>query len=297
LTVRPATTTDLPTVRALLHESRHTFLTCGQEDLPDLLGGAGAVVGEMPGAGAGLWGFVAFDAPARSAVPGTLADGALRVALIGRTLPPDASPAQLIAQAIAAMQAADQPFQLTALTDEAWLVGPLEETGFATVVHLWLYQRTRHSLPVSPTSALLRPLHPDELPALAALDNLAFPLLWRMADAELLELIFTCRVQAAEIDGRMVGFAAISLHSAQDRYDENQAQFVRLAVHPAFQGQGIGRQLSIDSLAYAHSQGYYRIFLNTPESNPTAQRLYESLHFRRHGGRMPVLVFQEKRET
>jgi ribosomal-protein-alanine N-acetyltransferase len=290
--IRPPTPADLPAIRRLWQENRHSFLNCGLEDLPDLLGKAGAAVGLWPGEDADVWGFVAFDAPAGKAVPGSLPDGALRAALIGRHLPLGASTEQLIGQVIASLQAAGQPFQLTALTGESWLERLLAGQGFAVADHLCFYQRTRRSLPDATGAAFLRPLRQDDLPALQELDRIAFPLLWRMSDTELLELIFTCRVQAAEVDGRLAGYMALSLHTAQDRYDDNQAQMVRLAVHPSLRGRGIGRQLLVESIAYAHANDCYRILLNTPESNPAAQRLYESTHFRRHGARMPVLVYQ-----
>ncbi len=295
--IRPPTPADLPAIRRLWQENRHSFLNCGLEDLPDLLGKAGAAVGVLPDDDAGVWGFVAFDAPARKAVPGSLPDGALRAALIGRQLPPGASAEQLIGQAIAGRQTGGQPFQLTALTGEKWLERLLVSQGFAIADHLYFYQRTRHNLPDSAGAALLRPLTPDDLPRLQELDRAAFPPLWRMSDAELLEILFTCRVQAAEMGGQLAGYGAISLHTAQDRHDDNQAQMVRLAVHPSLRGQGIGRQLLVESIAYAHAHDCYRILLNTPESNPAAQALYESAHFRRHGARMPVFVYRWEREN
>lgn len=294
--IRPPSPADLPAIRRLWQENRRSFLNCGLEDLPDLLGKAGAAVGVLSDDDAGVWGFVAFDAPAPNAAPGSLPDGALRAALIGRHLPPGASAEQLIGQAIARLQTADQPFQLTALTGESWLERLLVSQGFAIADHLYFYQRTRHNRPDSAGTASLRPLGQDDLPRLQELDQAAFPPLWRMSGAELLELLFTCRMQAAEIDGQLAGYAAISLHTAQAPYDDNQAQVVRLAVHPYFQGQGIGRHLLVESIAYAHASDCYRILLNTPESNPAAQALYESAHFRRHGARRPVLVYRWKGE-
>lgn len=292
MSIRPATPADLPAIRRLLQQNRHGFLACGQEDLPDLLGRAGAVVGVLPGEDAGVWGFVAFDGPGTQAALGSLPDGALRAAVIGRHLPSGATAEQLIGQIVSALTAAGQPFQLTALPDESWLERLLEETGFVVVDYLCLYQRTRRSLPLSPVPASLRPLRGDELTALAGLDRLAFSPLWRMSDAELLELLFTGRVQVAEMDGQLAGYAAISLHPAQDRYDDNQAQLTRLAVHPSLRGRGIGRQLLSESIAYAHANDCYRILLNTAESNPASRHLYESLHFRRQGALRPVFVYQ-----
>ena len=289
--IRPPTPADLPAIRRLWLENRHSFLNCGLEDLPDLLGKAGAVVGILPGEDSGVWGFVAFDAPAPNAVPGSLSDGGLRAALIGRHLPPGASAEQLIAQAVASLQAAGQPFHLTALTGDSWLERLLVGQGFAIADHLCFYLHTRRSLPTATDAVRLRPLGQDDLPVLQELDRVAFPPLWRMSDAELLELVFSSRIQAAEVDGRLAGYMALSLHTAPDRHDENQAQLIRMAVYPILQGQGIGRQLLIESIAHAHANDCYRILLNTPESNPAAQRLYESIHFRRHGARMPVFVY------
>ena len=290
--IRSATPADLPAIRRLLQESRQRFLTCGLEDLPDLLGSAMTAVGTLPGEADSLWGFLAFETPSPKVVPGSLQDGTLRAAALAPQIPPDAAPEQLLAHVMAARQSTGLLFQLTALTADEWLVYLLTAQGFAVADHLGLYQRTRRSLPtVAIASAHLRPLALDEIPRLIALDSHTFPPLWRMSEADISELCFTCRVQAAEVDGQLAGYAAIALHPDPDGDDENEAQLTRLAVHPAFQGRGIGRQLALDSIAYAHANRCYRVLLNTPESNRAAQRLYTSLHFRRHGGLMPVLVY------
>lgn len=297
--IRPSTPADLPAIRRLWQENRHSFLNCGLEDLPHLLGKPGAAVGVLPGEDAEAWGFVAFDAPAPNAVPGSLLDGALRAALIGRHLPPGACAEQLIGHTIAGLQATGHPFQLTALSAESWLERLLTGQGFAVADHLCFYLRTRRNLPEfiqhPQLHPQMRPLRQDELSALIALDRLTFPPLWQMGASELLELIFSSRIQAAEVDGRLVGYMALSLHTASDQYDENQAQLIRLAVDPRLQGRGIGRQLLAESIAYAHAHDCYRILLNTPESNP-AHQLYESINFRRHGARMPVFIYQFPRQ-
>lgn len=290
--IRPAISADLPAIQHLLQESRQSFLTCGAEDLPHLLQNGMTAVGTLPGKREHLWGFMAFEGASPQVLPGSLQDGALRAAAIAPQIPPEATPEQLVAQILAACHAASQPFQLTALTPKEWLARLLQGQGFAVVDHLGLYQRVRRSLPtVAIASVHLRPLTLDEIPRLIALDSHTFPPLWRMSEADISELCFTCRVQAAEVDGQLAGYAAIALHPDPDGYDENEAQLTRLAVHPGFQGRGIGRQLAAESIAYAHANRCYRVLLNTPESNQAAQRLYASLHFRRHGALMPVLVY------
>lgn len=289
--IRPATLADLPAIRRLWQESRHLFLAGGLEDVPDLLRRGSAAVGQWPGAGDELWGFVACAAAAGDEPSPALQRVALRAALLGRRLPSDRAAEELVRQVLAGM---GSPLDVMALTDESWLVRLLTASGFAIADYLCYYLRTRRSLPPAPPVALLRPLAQEEIQALAALDNLAFSSLWRMSRAELTELCFTCRLQAALIDGQLAGYSALALHPAQDRHDEAQAQLSRLAVHPAFQGRGVGRQLLAESIAFAHAHDTYRILLNTPESNRRSRQLYETVHFRRYGARVPVLVYQEE---
>lgn len=289
--IRSATAADLPHIRRLWQENRHAFLACGLEDLPGLLGKGRTALGELPDGA--LWGFVGFDAPAPSPARGSLNDGALRAALVARSLPAGARLDQLVGQVIADLRATAQPFQLTALTRESWLLRALQSQGFPVTDHLCFYQRTRRSLPSPLAVAHTRALRPDDLSPLTALDRAAFPPLWRMDEAGLAELCLSSWVLVAEVEGRMAGYAALSLHPGEDGNGNNQAQLARLAVYPDFQGLGIGRQLLVESIAHAHAQNCYRILLNTPESNPASRRLYESLHFRRHGARVPVLLLQQ----
>lgn len=291
--IRPATPADLPAIRRLWQESRHIFLAGGLEDVPDLLRRGSAALGHWPGAADELWGFVACAAAGEEPLA-DLQRISLRAAVLARRLPPDAAPAQLVRRVLAGLTETGPPLEVMALTDESWLIRLLTEGGFTTADYLCFYLRTRRSLPAAPSVALLRPLAQDEIPALAALDNLAFSSLWRMSRAELTELCFTCRLHAALIDGQLAGYSALALHPAQDRHDEAQAQLSRLAVHPDFQGRGVGRQLLAESIAFAHAHDTYRVLLNTPESNQRSRQLYELFHFRRYGARVPVLVYQKE---
>jgi ribosomal protein S18 acetylase RimI-like enzyme len=63
-----------------------------------------------------------------------------------------------------------------------------------------------------------------------------------------------------------------------------------LAVHPAHRGRGLGTQLSRWAITYLRSQGARVVRL---ESTPVAEKLYESLGFRRVGRR--VLYHREVR--
>jgi ribosomal-protein-alanine N-acetyltransferase len=69
-----------------------------------------------------------------------------------------------------------------------------------------------------------------------------------------------------------------------------ESQIIRLAVHPDYQRQGIGRLLLNDALAYCQAAGVMRVGINTQESNEASLQLYEQFGFRRVGRRIPLLA-------
>lgn len=290
--IRPGTSADLPFVRQLMHSSRR-YLNGGLEDLPDLLSQAVTAVGEAEPRV--LWGFVAFRIePRPSSLPTAAPDRVtLRAAaVVQRLFSANRLPA-LLQDVLAQLRAAKRPLQLVALTDQTWLTAALQQVDFAEVDQVRFYLRTQQNVPTVPEPAELRALQATDLEALAQLDGETFPPLWHMGRSDLLQLCFSSRVQVAIYQGQIVGYTAVALQSFQDDpLRAAEAQIVRLAVHPAFQRYGVGRQLLADCLRYAHGEGVYRVQLNTQESNKASQRLYESFGFRRQGRNVPVLVHQ-----
>ena len=64
------------------------------------------------------------------------------------------------------------------------------------------------------------------------------------------------------------------------RVDASACEMKRLFVRPAHQGQGIGRDLAVQAIAWARAAGYDRMLLDTLPSMTAAQRMYEALGFR-----------------
>jgi GNAT superfamily N-acetyltransferase len=56
-----------------------------------------------------------------------------------------------------------------------------------------------------------------------------------------------------------------------------------VAVLPAFQGKGIGRQMMHFAINCCKEKGYYKMMLSSNELRTNAHKFYESLGFTRHG--------------
>jgi ribosomal protein S18 acetylase RimI-like enzyme len=79
----------------------------------------------------------------------------------------------------------------------------------------------------------------------------------------------------ARVEGRSAG--VVGLRALDDATCEMKRMFVR----PEFHGRGVGRALARQLLADAKAAGYTRMRLDTSTRQIEAQRLYESLGFRK----------------
>jgi ribosomal-protein-alanine N-acetyltransferase len=167
-----------------------------------------------------------------------------------------------------------------------WLVDELQARGF--VVKEWVVAYERYGsepppdIPLS-TPAWVRPAHSSDMAAIKALDELAFSHIWRKSAGNFNEAIARADAFAvAEIGGQLVGY------QWYERYDRH-AHLTRLAVHPEFQGRGIGAQLLHRAITDALAAGVNLITLNTQENNTRSRTLYERFGFVYTQQRMPVL--------
>jgi ribosomal protein S18 acetylase RimI-like enzyme len=266
-------------IRRLLDESRRSFVAFGMEDLPQLLASGACTValdGDLAGAflcvsvNQARWAFVRGLAVrdgwrTREGLEAVLEPAAIRLRAAGVT-------------------------HLAVYGTALWLPPALLHTGFER--HEWIVALERHprpmpGLPAGP--ARIRPVRPDDLAALAALDGAIFESPYQLASGELIELMVTTGhfVVAEAIDD--AGAASLLGYACADVLVDT-GQIIRLAVHPDAQRQGIGRGLLNQALVYCQAEGAQRVTINTQESNAASLRLYEQSGFRRVGRRVPLLV-------
>jgi ribosomal protein S18 acetylase RimI-like enzyme len=85
------------------------------------------------------------------------------------------------------------------------------------------------------------------------------------------------RLWIAEKEGRIVG--SIAIVEAAGR----SAQLRWLILHPTARGQGLGRKLVEEALAFAKARGYESVFLWTVNFLDAAVALYKSFGFEKTG--------------
>jgi GNAT superfamily N-acetyltransferase len=175
------------------------------------------------------------------------------------------------------------------LTVDSWLHSALIECGFTEIDQVISYVRASGSRTITAWPvAKLRPAGPADADVILALNAAAFSGLWRYDSATTLSWLFTAEhAVLAEIDGRPAAFALTS-RAPGNGYD----QLIRLATHPAAQGQGIGRQLVTDAIAYSDESGSPGLALNTQFSNAVSRHLYEALGFRVVGAPVHVMIYK-----
>lgn len=87
------------------------------------------------------------------------------------------------------------------------------------------------------------------------------------------------------------------------RLADDQAEIITIAVDPARRGQGLGRQLMVQSFTALKSVGVTVLFLEVAEDNLAAKALYEACgftpigkrpaYYRRAAGRVAALTFRK----
>jgi ribosomal protein S18 acetylase RimI-like enzyme len=165
-----------------------------------------------------------------------------------------------------------------------WLIDSLRERGFETSEWIVNFERfgTWPKAIVS-MPAVMRTAHLSDLPAILDLDALTFNQLWRKSAGNFSEaLARAVSFVVAEMDGQIVGYEWCEIY-------RKHAHLARLAVHPNYQGHGIGAQLLYQAIVDTLTRGVTLITLNTQEDNHRSHALYKRFGFVQTEQRVPVL--------
>lgn len=174
---------------------------------------------------------------------------------------------------------------LVYIGNDRWLTDPLlRDWDFSIYSSVVTYTKKDLSIPTRGNQQVhVRPAHPGDFSALVALDEAAFDPLWHNASqtfARALENLPYFVV--AELAGQTVGYLRSSRQG--DRGHLN-----RIAVHPDYQGHGIGARLLAEAIEFFRTEKVKVITLNTQKDNAVSQRLYRHFGFRPMGQEALVL--------
>ncbi|MBX5459115.1 MAG: GNAT family N-acetyltransferase [Thermogemmatispora sp.] len=171
--------------------------------------------------------------------------------------------------------------------EQDWLRTPLLRRGFEPHSLLYAYDKFDYRVPTHGNQEVsIRSVRNSDFEALCEIERLCFAPLWRYDAAAFADIAATHPYfVVAELEGRLVGYQFNTV-------DEGYGYLIRIAVHPAFSGQGIGARLMAEAISFFARAGARRIMLNTQEDNQRAHRLYEWFGF----VRMPQRGFILRKE-
>ena len=122
---------------------------------------------------------------------------------------------------------------------------------------------------------LMRPMLGSDIAAVFTIEERVYPFGWTLGIFEdCLRVHYSCWVM--ELGSELVGYAVLSAAAGE-------AHILNVAVHPEYQGRGLGRQLMHFLLDTAREHQADTVFLEVRPSNRTAIRLYDSMGFNQVG--------------
>lgn len=208
----------------------------------------------------------------------------VRVAAISGDLPtPDAVLAEMMRRVMAYLQKRRVSY-LAWMPSTFWPGSWLQTMGFTLYNQLETYVKDDTAVPPTslPASFTIRPINNADFEPLADLEAVAFAPLWRHS-AHALRL---ASYQALSFDVVWAGETAVGFQLSA--HSDSGAHLVRLTIHPAYQGQGIGSALLAHALAGYHRHGLTAVSLNTQADNLASQQLYRKFGFHPSGQRWPL---------
>ncbi len=157
-----------------------------------------------------------------------------------------------------------------------WIHNVLPECQFALVDRLITLQHNGKLAQPAPRATVcqIRSAKDADIACVAAVDRAAFAPPLHYGEAWLRRMRrFSHTFTVALSEGEVVGYQLTTRHFYHNH-------MVRLAVHPVFQRQGIGRLLLVREIARLQSENTPALSLNVMASNTRALQLYVHLGFR-----------------
>lgn len=193
--------------------------------------------------------------------------------------------------ALAQLRDLDQPVEIAAIPLQSWFRKIVENCGFAykhrVVVLVWRGGKLPRPLPSD--GIVIRPMNLDDLAQVVQVDWAAFESIWRNSQ-DALEIAFRQAAIAtiAELDGKIIGYQICTASPMG-------GHLARLAVHPEYQGHGVGFNLLQDALSHFTRRGAYGVTVNTQDDNQASLTLYQKMGFHRSGEEYPVYQFNSSK--
>ncbi|RQD71025.1 MAG: ribosomal-protein-alanine N-acetyltransferase [Tindallia sp. MSAO_Bac2] len=120
--------------------------------------------------------------------------------------------------------------------------------------------------------AVIRPMKVEDIPGIIDIEVQCFPTPWTH-HAFRMELRNKLAVyQVADINKKIAAYGGMWLIM-------DEAHITNVAVHPKFQGQGLGRKIMEALMEEARQRHMQRMTLEVRKSNETALGLYKSMDF------------------
>ncbi|MFZ5917061.1 MAG: GNAT family N-acetyltransferase [Chloroflexota bacterium] len=277
LTLRQATIDDVPAIRELLDRAGRVMLRFRNQELTTHVERQPFLLAQQGGRLRGFLACPLLRPPRALLAAAGLADDWTIESWLDVLLPPcEARLRALGATSISYTGAAD------------WLIDPLQARGFSRVSEIVAYEKTGCASPISGNQQVgVRPVRPTDFPILAAIDRLVFHPTWHNSAATLFgwQRRLPFFVVALAQDETPVGYCFVTVEG-------HHGHLIRIAVHPAWQGQGIGARLMAEAMAFFAGAGVQIVTLNTQEENERSQRLYRKFGFR-WMGRDAVALWKE----
>ncbi len=167
-----------------------------------------------------------------------------------------------------------------------WLRDPLMERGWRLHELLRSYDKIGTTSPTDGNQAIVvRPFDTArDLAGVLAIERLAFDPQWRHDANEFAEIAAAYPYFVVAEGSEPVAPGGSPVVGYQFNVVESGLGYlVRIAVHPAASGQGIGARLMAEAMRYFAAHRVERVLLNTQEANARAHRLYEWFGFEQVG--------------